>query len=342
MKKEVYLVTGAAGFIGYHLSLLLLQNKKSVLGLDSLSSYYDVNLKKDRLKLLQKNDKFTEIIGKLEDPLIWEEIGNKYSVKKVYHLAAQAGVRHSIEHPSDYLSANVQGTFNVLEFCKHNKVQHLLLASTSSVYGNAKEKPLNELIKSNHQMSFYAATKKATEVMAHSYSHIYDLPVTAFRFFTVYGPWGRPDMALFKFTKKMLNGEEINVYNQGDMERDFTYVDDLCASIYGLSSKIPLKADSPERNSLSNIDSISEIAPFRIVNIGSCNPISLENFIEIIEKELGIKALKNYLPMQMGDIKETHASIDLLENLLGPRQFTPLPIGISRFISWYKEYYGVE
>ena len=342
MKKEVYLVTGAAGFIGYHLSLLLLQNEKSVIGLDSLSNYYDVNLKKDRLKLLEVNDEFTKIIGKLEDPIIWEKISSKYNVKKVFHLAAQAGVRHSIDNPSDYLSANVQGTFNVLEFCKQNEIEHLMLASTSSVYGNAKEKPLNELVKSNHQMSFYAATKKATEVMAHSYSHIHELPVTAFRFFTVYGPWGRPDMALFKFTKKILSGEDISVYNQGDMKRDFTYVDDLCSNIYDLSFKVPFKVDSSERDSLSDSDSISDIAPFRIVNIGSCNPVSLEDFISIIEKELGIKSQKRYLPMQKGDIKETHASIDLLENLLGPRQYTPLSVGIARFISWYKEYYDTE
>jgi len=342
MKKDVYLVTGAAGFIGYHLSLLLLQNDKSVIGLDSLSNYYDVNLKKDRLKLLEANSEFTKIIGRLEDSVIWENISTKYNVKKVFHLAAQAGVRHSIENPSDYLSANVQGTFNVLEFCKQNNVEHLMLASTSSVYGNAKEKPLYESIKSNHQMSFYAATKKATEVMAHSYSHIHELPVTAFRFFTVYGPWGRPDMALFKFTKNILSGKDISVYNQGDMKRDFTYVDDLCASIYDLSFKTPFKIGSPERDLLSNLDSISDIAPFRIVNIGSCNPVSLEHFISLIEKELGLKAQKKYLPMQKGDIKETHASIDLLENLLGPRQFTPLSVGISRFISWYKEYYDAK
>ena len=310
--------------------------------MDSLSNYYDVNLKKDRLKLLEENSEFTKIIGKLEDSVIWEKISTKYNVKKVFHLAAQAGVRHSIENPSDYLSANVQGTFNVLEFCKQNNVEHLMLASTSSVYGNAKEKPLYESIKSNHQMSFYAATKKATEVMAHSYSHIHELPVTAFRFFTVYGPWGRPDMALFKFTKNILSGKDISVYNQGDMKRDFTYVDDLCASIYDLSFKTPPKIGSPERDLLSNLDSISDIAPFRIVNIGSCNPVSLEHFISLIEKELGLKAQKKYLPMQKGDIKETHASIDLLENLLGPRQFTPLSVGISRFISWYKEYYDAK
>jgi UDP-glucuronate 4-epimerase len=319
-----------------------MKNRINVIGLDSLSNYYDVNLKKDRLKKLEQNKQFTKIIGKLEDPKVWKKIHSKYEVKKVFHLAAQAGVRHSIDHPSDYLSSNIQGTFNVLEFCKYHKVKHLLLASTSSVYGHSNKKPLDELMKSNHQMSFYAATKKSTEVMAHSYSHIYELPVTAFRFFTVYGPWGRPDMALFKFTKNIINGKKINVFNKGDMKRDFTYVDDLCRSIYGLSFKIPYKVSSSKRDLISNIDSISEIAPFRIVNIGSCNPVSLEYFIEIIEKELSIKAYKKYLPMQMGDIKETHASIDLLEHLIGPQKFTSIPVGISRFIKWYKEYYSVK
>jgi UDP-glucuronate 4-epimerase len=214
-----------------------------------------------------------------------------------------------------------------------------MLASTSSVYGNASQRPLNELLKSDHQMSFYAATKKATEVMAHSYSHIHKIPITAFRFFTVYGPWGRPDMALFKFTKNILNGEEVDVYNRGDMERDFTYVGDLCESINDLSFKAPYQVDDIERSTLSSIDSISDIAPFRIVNIGSNNPVNLEYFIQIIENNLGIKAIKKYLPMQMGDIQETHASIELLENIVGKRKYTPLPEGISKFISWYKKYY---
>tara|TARA_B110000305_G_C19457443_1_gene651880 strand:- start:1510 stop:2538 length:1029 start_codon:yes stop_codon:yes gene_type:complete len=341
MKNEAYLVTGAAGFIGYHLSSLLIKKGRKVIGLDCISDYYDIDLKKARLELLECSDNFSNIIGRLEDKEVWKEISDKYNVTKVFHLAAQAGVRHSIDHPREYLNANIEGTFNVLEFCKLQKVEHLMLASTSSVYGDASQKPLNELLKSDHQMSFYAATKKATEVMSHSYSHIHEIPITAFRFFTVYGPWGRPDMALFKFTKNILKNKEISVYNEGDMKRDFTYVGDLCESIYDLSLNAPYQVNDSGRNELSSIDSISKIAPFRIVNIGSNNPVNLEYFIQIIEDELGIKAKKKYLPMQMGDIKETHASIELLENIVGKRKYTPLPDGISKFISWYKEYYKV-
>lgn len=341
MKKEAYLVTGAAGFIGFHLCELLIRNGKSVLGIDCLSDYYDVALKKARLGRLDKHDEFEVIIGDLQDDDTWAKVTRSHKVKKVFHLAAQAGVRHSIDHPLEYLNANVIGTFKVLEFCVGNEIEHLMLASTSSVYGDCPDSPLGEKAKTDHQMSFYAATKKATEVMAHSYAHIHQLPITAFRFFTVYGPWGRPDMALFKFTESILKGRSIEVYNQGDMKRDFTYIDDLCAAILDLSYKNPPITIDKARNNPLDSDSLSQIAPFRVVNIGSNNPVSLRSFIEVIEEELGIKSNKVYLPMQQGDIKETHASIDLLEKLTGPRQVTPLKVGVKLFVNWYKDYYNV-
>lgn len=339
MTNEVHLVTGAAGFIGFHLSRSLLERGQRVVGVDCVNDYYDVKLKYDRLSMLEKYEFFEPVIGNLQQADVLGEVGSKYTVQRIYHLAAQAGVRHSIENPRDYLNSNIQGTFNVLEFAKDFKVDHLMLASTSSVYGASSASPLDEKLKTDHQMSFYAASKKATEVMAHSYSHIYSIPTTVFQFFTVYGPWGRPDMALFKFTKNILNKKPISVFNMGDMARDFTYVSDLCRDILDLSEKIPIEVFKRSADKIIPSDSVSDIAPFRVVNIGSNNPIKLEQFIQTIEMTLGAKATKEYLPMQIGDIQATHASTSLLENLVGPRTYTSLEDGVAAFIEWYRSYY---
>lgn len=342
MNENVVLVTGAAGFVGFHLSLMLLEKGVVVVGLDSMSTYYDVSLKHQRLNILNKFTNFQFIQGNLEDFDLLKSIGKRFPISKVFHLAAQAGVRHSIDEPRDYLKSNIIGTFNILEFCILYKIEHLLLASTSSAYGNKNQFPLLESMKCDQPMSFYAATKKSTEIMAHSYSHIHCLPVTIFRFFTVYGPWGRPDMALFKFINAMLNGRPIDIYNNGEMERDFTYVTDLVDCIYQLGDVLPPQVGSVGRDNLNPLDSLSPIAPHRIVNIGSNRPIKLMEFINLIEDELGFKAKKNFMGMQAGDIEATHASIDLMESLIGVKQFTPIATGISSFIKWYKEYYDVN
>ena len=258
----------------------------------------------------------------------------------VIHLAAQAGVRYSIENPRAYLEGNVNGTFELLEAACAFPPEHLLLASTSSVYGASENMPYKEAMKADHQMSFYAATKKSTENMAHSYAHLFDLPITMFRFFTVYGPWGRPDMALFKFTKAILNGEPIDVYNHGDMRRDFTYVDDLVRGMHLLMGAIPGDTGFLKENTLK-IDSKSEVAPFRIVNIGNSQPSKLLDFIEAIESSIGIQAVKNMLPMQAGDVPATWADTSLLHDLTGYQPNTDLLTGVRKFIRWYREYYNV-
>ncbi|MDA9816933.1 GDP-mannose 4,6-dehydratase [Alphaproteobacteria bacterium] len=331
------MVTGSAGFVGFHTCQIFLFNKWKVIGLDAITDYYDVNLKTDRHRILEENHDFKSYKGLLQDQKLLEEIFLIHKPNVIIHLAAQAGVRYSIENPISYVESNLVGTFHILEMARKYKPEHLLIASTSSVYGSNKEMPLNENQKSDTQMSFYAATKKSNEVMAHSYSHLYEIPVTIFRFFTVYGPWGRPDMALFKFTSNILSGKSIDVYNNGNMVRDFTYVSDLANAIYLLTDKIPLLPRNRDKE--IKHDSISDVAPFRVVNIGNSKPINLLDFIVALEKILKIKAKKNFLDMQGGDIYKTHSDISLLEKLIGSQPKTNINEGITRFVKWYKSYY---
>jgi len=302
-----------------------------------MSDYYDVNLKKARLKKLHENSNFHNYKGLVQDSKLLDDIFLKYKPSIVIHLAAQAGVRYSIDNPLSYVESNLIGTFQILEMARKYNPKHLLLASTSSVYGSNKDMPLDENQRTNTPMSFYAATKKSNEVMAHSYSHLFNIPTTIFRFFTVYGPWGRPDMALFKFTKNILSNKPIDVYNKGNMIRDFTYISDLVRAIFLLTSKIPLTAKK-RKESIKN-DSISDVAPFRVVNIGTSRPVNLLDYINELEKVLGKDAKKNFLGMQDGDIHKTHSNIDLLEALTGFRPKTTIHEGISEFVKWYRSYY---
>jgi UDP-glucuronate 4-epimerase len=308
-----------------------------VIGLDAMTNYYDVNLKKDRYKVLKKKNNFDGYIGSIQDQNLLDKIYNKHRPNIIIHLAAQAGVRYSINNPLSYTEANLVGTFHMLEMARKFNPDHLLIASTSSVYGNNKVTPFVENQKCDTPISFYAATKKSNEVMAHSYSHLYQIPTTVFRFFTVYGSWGRPDMALFKFTKQILLGHAIDIYNYGNMKRDFTSVYDLVEAITLLVDKKPLCPE--KRNFKKNYDSISKSAPYRIVNIGNENPTNLMDFIYELENALGIKAKKNFKDMQAGDLVETSSNIKLLKNLTGFRPKISLVNGIQEFVNWYKSYY---
>ncbi|MDC0192885.1 NAD-dependent epimerase/dehydratase family protein [Pelagibacteraceae bacterium] len=317
------LITGCAGFIGFHLSNLLISKKIDVIGLDNLNSYYDVNLKKNRLKILKQNKKF---FFYKEDILNEKKLNNivkKNKIKIIIHLAAQAGVRYSIEDPKTYLKNNLEGFFNVLEAAKLNKIKHLVFASTSSVYGDNFNFPLKESESTSRPLSFYAATKKSNEVMAHSYSYIYKLPCTALRFFTVYGPYGRPDMALFKFTKNILENKKIELYNNGRHQRDFTYIDDIVNGIYSIINK-------PKNNKI----------PFNVFNIGNGNSRKLSDYLFLIEKKLGKKAKIKNLPLQKGDIIKTHADIKLLRNFSNYKSEIDIEKGVSSFIDWFIEYYN--
>ncbi|WP_300064259.1 NAD-dependent epimerase/dehydratase family protein [uncultured Roseobacter sp.] len=328
-------VTGSAGFIGYFTTRALLDAGWRVVGLDALTDYYEVALKERRHAMLAQSQAFTPVVGRLETPGLLAGLFAEHTPDLVVHLAAQAGVRYSIDNPASYVQANLVGTAELLEAARAHPPAHMLLASTSSVYGANTEMPYRETHKVDTQMSFYAATKKATEAMAHSYAHLYDLPTTMFRFFTVYGPWGRPDMAHFKFTRAILEGRPIDVYNNGEMMRDFTYIDDLVTALVALADVVPDPA-APVAD-----DSLSPVAPFRVVNIGNGAPVKLMDYIAAIETACGRVAEKTLLPMQPGDVPATWADAGLLDTLLGPRQVTPLDVGIGRFVDWYRDYYGV-
>jgi UDP-glucuronate 4-epimerase len=331
------LVTGAAGFIGYHVCAKLIDQGYRVVGLDAMTDYYDVALKEARLARLD-SAQFTFVRDYVETPGRLMALFEQYEFDLVVHLAAQAGVRYSIDNPRTYLEGNIVGTFELLEAARAYPPRHMLLASTSSAYGANTVMPYVESARADHQMSFYAATKKATEAMAHSYAHLYDLPTTMFRFFTVYGPWGRPDMALFKFTRAILQDEAIDVYNHGDMRRDFTYIDDLIEGVLALMQAVPQR---PVNGVVPPGDSLSPVAPFRVVNIGNAQPVQLTDFIAAIEQATGRKARQNLLPLQPGDVPATWADTALLERLTGHVPNTPVAEGVAHFVEWYRQYYDI-
>ncbi len=337
------LVTGAAGFIGFHLSRRLLAEGNEVVGLDNLNAYYDVTLKQSRLKILEgmgkdpESPSFSFVRADLADRKAMEALFAENRFDIVVNLAAQAGVRYSLENPQAYVESNLVGFMNILEGCRHHGVKHLVCASSSSVYGANTRMPFSVHDNVDHPLSLYAATKKANELMAHSYASLYKLPSTGLRFFTVYGPWGRPDMALFLFTRAILEGRPIDVFNEGRMERDFTYIDDIVEGLTRVLLKIPVpnpawRGDAP--------DPSSSFAPYRLYNIGNNRPVALMEFIETLEEQLGRKAIRNFLPMQAGDVPATSADVDDLMAAVGFRPATPIAEGIRRFVAWFREYYG--
>jgi UDP-glucuronate 4-epimerase len=331
-----FLVTGTAGFIGFHVAKDLIRAGHEVGGVDGMTPYYDVTLKQRRHGMLLQSPTFSARELMLEDMPGLTRVYREFQPDVIIHLAAQAGVRYSLENPRAYIDANVVGTFNLMELVREHKPRHFLLASTSSVYGANAKMPFEEGDRTDHPLTLYAATKKATEVMAHCYAHLWNIPTTVFRFFSVYGPWGRPDMALFKFTKAILEGAPIDVYNYGEMDRDFTYVDDIAKAIVLLVAAIPT---DPVASDLTD-DSLglSRAAPYRVVNIGNGNPVRLLAFIEAIEKSIGRPSVRNYLPMQPGDVLSTFADARLLERLTGFRPNTSLSKGVAEFVAWYREY----
>ena len=333
------LLTGCAGFIGMHTALSFLMKGNQIVGIDNLNSYYDVNLKKARLLNLISNPDFKFYELDVSDRLSIQDLFEREKPHQVVHLAAQAGVRYSLNNPHVYIDSNVQGFMNILEGCRYNDVEHLVYASSSSVYGSNTCLPFDESQNIDHPISLYAATKKANELMAHVYSHLYGVPTTGLRFFSVYGPWGRPDMALFKFTKAILSGEVIEVYNHGKMIRDFTYIDDIVKAIVLLTDK-PATAHNAF-NSANPHPAISD-APYRIFNIGNNNPTSLMSYIEALEKSLGLEAKKNYLPMQIGDVPATASNTDALNEWIGFKPNTLLSAGVENFVTWYKSYYQID
>ena len=332
------LITGAAGFIGSTLALRLLERGDEIIGVDNLNDYYDVSLKKDRLKRVAAYDNFTDERLSLEDEQGMAALFKKHQPQRVVNLAAQAGVRYSLENPQAYISSNLQGFVNILEGCRHHQVEHLVYASSSSVYGANTSMPFSVHDNVDHPVSLYAASKKANELMAHTYSHIFNLPTTGLRFFTVYGPWGRPDMALFMFTKNILEGKPIDVFNYGHHRRDFTYIDDIVEGVIRTLDKVA--SPNPDWDS-TQPDSATSKAPFRLYNIGSNNPVELLRYIEIIEECLGKKAEKNLLPLQPGDVPDTYADVGALIKDTGYSPSTSVEVGIKNFTDWYRDYYQV-
>jgi UDP-glucuronate 4-epimerase len=332
-----FLITGSAGFIGFHLAKRLLDEGHEIVGIDGFTPYYDVELKERRHAQLVEQNRYQGHRGMIEDRTVLTQAWKGPAFDVVIHLAAQAGVRYSIENPRAYIDSNLVATFNILEMCRNHRVPHLLLASTSSVYGARPSGASLETDRADHPLTLYAATKKSTEQMAHSYSHLWNIPTTAFRFFTVYGPWGRPDMALFKFTQGIIAGAPIDIYNHGRMERDFTYIDDLTEAVSRLVNCVPGQEDRPVEG-----DSLSPTAPFRVVNIGAGAPVNLLRFVEIIEKCLGRQAVRNYMDMQPGDVPRTFANTDLLHRLTGFRPVTSVETGVRAFVEWYQRYFQTE
>lgn len=332
------LVTGVAGFIGFHVSQRLLARGDTVIGIDNVNHYYDVHLKEERLTQLYKHERFRFIRTDLADRTGMETIFTYEQPERVIHLAAQAGVRYSLTNPHAYVDSNLVGFLHILEGCRHHQVQHLVYASSSSVYGANTKMPFSVHDNVDHPVSLYAASKKANELMAHTYSHLYGLPTTGLRFFTVYGPWGRPDMALFLFTKAILAGQPIDVFNYGKMKRDFTYIDDIVEGVIRVSDHLP--QPNPDWTGLSP-DPGTSMAPYKVYNIGNNKPVELLHFIEVLENCLGKEAEKRLLPIQPGDVPETCANVDDLMKDVGFRPDTPITIGIARFVEWYRAYYKV-
>ncbi len=329
------LVTGAAGFIGMHTAAKLLDRGDTVVGFDNLNDYYQVQLKRDRLATLNGRDGFSFVESGLEDSQSINDLFAEQQFDTVIHLAAQAGVRYSLENPQAYVDSNLVGFVNILEACRHNKVQHLTYASSSSVYGANKNKPFRVTDRVDHPVSLYAASKKANELMAHTYSHLFALPTTGLRFFTVYGPWGRPDMALWLFTEAILNGKPIKVFNHGKMRRDFTFVDDIVEGVVRVNDNVPQA--NPDKDPL---DDGTTAAPYRVFNIGNNQPVELMKMIETLEDCLGVKAIRNMMDMQPGDVPETFADIDALQEAVGFSPDTSIEHGIAKFVEWYKSYHA--
>jgi len=330
-------ITGSAGFIGYHLAQLLLEEGQTVHGYDGMTDYYDVRLKQRRHQMLLQHREFSATEGLLEDGAALDAAVDAFAPDIVVHLAAQAGVRYSLDNPRAYIDSNITGTFTVMEAARRHSVRHLLMASTSSVYGANTELPFSERQKADTPLTIYAATKKANEAMAHSYAHLWDLPTTLFRFFTVYGPWGRPDMALFKFVAAILDGRPIDIYNHGEMFRDFTYVGDLVRAIRLLVDAVPERPR--DADTIPAWDSLSPVAPYRVVNIGNSEKVRLLDFVDAIESKLGVAAIRNLMPMQPGDVPATWADATQLMELTGYRPQTDIRDGIGAFVDWYRDYY---